>query len=192
MAGLEDLERVDHPDGRREHDDPDPECDQGVVELPVTERPRRLEPQQQGIGGEQQRPEMKVGRSPALRITDPHEAVVEVVLVGGERRTFVFEPLRDYERGVEDRHRHHEQRAEERDRRRGLQDALDGDAGEQEAERERPGVAHEHPGRVEVVTEKRKRGAADDRRQRGGVGAREGRREDRERARGDRHDSGRQ
>ena len=84
MSGLEDLERIDHPNGRSQHDNPDPECDQRVVELPVTERARRLETEQQRVSGEQQRPEMQIRGGPSLREPDPHEAVVEVVLVGRE------------------------------------------------------------------------------------------------------------
>src|SRR2546421_2175324 len=59
MARLEDLERIDDPNGRGEHDNADAERDQRVVELPVAERPRWLETQQQRVGGEQQCPEVQ-------------------------------------------------------------------------------------------------------------------------------------
>ena len=137
----------------------------------MPERARRQEAQLNRVAGEQQRPEVEVRRGPALRVPDPHEAVVEVVVVGAPRRPPVLEPLHDDERRVEDRHRHHEQRPEERDRRGGLQDALDGDRREQEAEREGPRVAHEDLRRVVVVPQERQRRAEDDRCERRRVGA---------------------
>ena len=104
-------------------------------------------------------------------------------MVRAPRRAAVLEPLEHHERRVEDRHGEHEQRRDERDRRGGLEHAVDRQGGEQEAQRERPGVAHEDLRRVVVVEQERQRRAAHDRRQHRGVRAPEGGREDRERRR---------
>src|SRR3712207_8041687 len=61
----------------------------------------------------------------SLREADAHEAVVEVVVVGPPRRPAVLEPLEHHERRVEDRHGEHEQRRHQRDRRGGLEPAVD-------------------------------------------------------------------
>jgi hypothetical protein len=133
---------------------------------------------------------VQVGRRAPLGEPDAHEAVVEVVVVGAERRAAVLEPLEDHERRVEDRHGQHEHRRDEGDRGGRLEQPVERERGEQEAERERARVAHEDLRRVVVVAQEAERGAADDGGQGGRVRAQEGRGEDRERGRGDRHDAG--
>ena len=117
---------------------------------------------------------------------------MEVRLVGGREPLAVLQPSRDDERRVEDRHGEDEQRQEEHDRRRGLEEPLHRDRSEQEAERERAGVAHEDPGREEVVAEEAETGAGDDRREDRRVGLPEREGEDRVRGGGDPAHPGRQ
>jgi hypothetical protein len=137
MAGLEDLQRVDHPHGRGDHDQADAAEEQRALEVPVAARARRHEARKKRVGGHHQRPQVQVRGRPALGEPDAHEPVVEVVVVRAPRRPAVLEALEHHERGVEDRHREHQQRRDEGDRRGRLQDAVDGQGGQQEAERER-------------------------------------------------------
>ena len=89
---------------------------------------------------------------------------MQVLAVGRRDRLSVLEPAGDDEPGVEDRHREHEQRQEQRDSRCRLQEALDGNGRKHEPEQHRPRVAHEDPRRIEVVAEEAEAGAEDDRR----------------------------
>ena len=169
MAVLEDLERVDHPHGGADHEQADGGQQQRVLEVPVAARAGRDEAGEQRVAGHHQRPQVQVGGGAALREADAHEPVVEVVVVGAPRRAAVLEPLEHHERGVEDRHGEHEQRRDQGDRGGRLEHAVDRQRGEQEAQRERPRVAHEDLRRVVVVVQERERGAAHDRRQHRGV-----------------------
>ena len=80
----------------------------------------------------------------------------------------------------------------EDDGRRGLQQALDRDRREDEAEAQRAGVAHEDPRREEVVAEEAEARAGDDRREDRGIGLAEREREDRVRRPGDPAHAGRE
>ena len=131
---------------------------------------------------------MQIRGRASLREADAHEAVVEVVVVGRPRRAPVLQPLQHDEGGVENRHRHHEQRPGQCDRGGRLQHALHGDQREQKSKRERPRVAHEDLRGVVVVAEEAERGAADDGGQHGRISATERDGEQRKRPRGDRHD----
>ena len=95
---------------------------------------------------------------------------MQMRLVGRVDLLPVLQPADDDERRVEDRHGEHEQREEERDRRGGLQEPLDRDGGEDEAEQQRTRVAHEDPCGIEVVAQEADAGAGDDRRHDGRVG----------------------
>ena len=153
-------------------------------------RARRHEAEQDREGRKQSRPQVQVRRGPSLREPDPHEAVVEVVVVGVPRATrrylSRFSTTNDVSRIGTARTSS------------GPTSAIvaavfstpfDRHGREDEAERKRAGIAHEDPCRVVVVRQERERRAADDRRQRGGVDAPEGSRQDREGHRRDRHDS---
>jgi hypothetical protein len=113
--------------------------------------------------------------------------VVEVVVVRIPRRPAVLEALQDHKPGIEDRHGDHQQGCHQGDGGGSLEHALDGDRGEQEAERERAGIAHKDPRRVVVVAEEGERRATDDHRERGRVDAVEGGAEDGERGGRDSH-----
>ena len=190
MAGLEDLERVDDPDRGGDHRYAGDRADDRVRGIPLAPGPRRHEAQQQRVGAHQRRPAVEPEDQPALAEADAQEAVVEVVLVGAERRAPVADPLEDHERGVEDRHGEHQQRGGQGDRGGALQHSLHGQRADGEAEHQCAGVAHEGAGRVEVVTQEGQRRAADDRRHRRDLDALEGDREDGEGQGGDRHQAG--
>ena len=68
---------------------------------------------------------------------------MEVELVSDVQGEAILEPPRDDERRIDDRDREHEQGKEERQQRRCLQEALDGDVGEREAEQGARPIAHE-------------------------------------------------
>ena len=76
-----------------------------------------------------------------------------MVAVGLVHRLAVLEPLGDDERRVEDRYGQDEQREQERCDGGRLQEALDGERAQREAEQQRARVAHEDPGRIEVVAQ---------------------------------------
>ena len=126
-----------------------------------------------------------------LRLREPaaQEAVVQVRLVAFEHVLAVLQPPRDDERRVDDRHGEHEQREEQGDGRRSLQQALHRHGREHEAEQERARVAHEDPRRVEVVAQEAERRAEHDRREDGRIRLPERQRDDRERPARDRGDA---
>ena len=82
--------------------------------------------------------------------------MVRVRLVDGPA---VLHPLEHDERRVQERHGEHDQGHDQRDHGVRLQRALDDRRAEQQAEQQRPAVAHEDRRRVEVVHEEAERGA---------------------------------
>ena len=111
--------------------------------------------------------------------------VVEVPAVGLVDRAPVLEPLRDHEAAVEDRHREHDQREEQRDHGVRLQGAQDGHRGEQVAEQVGARIPHEAGSGRESVPQEAQRGARGGRRQHPRPGAVERQGDDRERGRRD-------
>src|SRR5439155_20092522 len=66
VASLEDLERVNHPDRSGGDRESDTQVDQGVRQIPVAVRPRRDEPHEDRVGGQERCPKMTVGHRPSL------------------------------------------------------------------------------------------------------------------------------
>jgi hypothetical protein len=137
------------------------------------------EPRRERGAGEARAPQPHGDGRAALREADVQEAVVEVAAVGRVDRTVVLQAPGDHERGVHDRHGQDEQRQQEDDGRSGLEQALDGHRREDEAQAEGAGVAHEDPGREEVVAQEPEARAGHDRRQDRGVRLSQREREDR-------------
>ena len=150
----------------------------------------RDEARRQRGAGEERAPRVHVERGPPLREADVREPVMEVRPVRLVERPPVLDPLRQDERRVDDRDREHEQREEQGDGRRRFQEPLHRKRGEDEAEQERAGVAHEDPGRIEVVPQEPEASAGDDRREDRGLRPAERERDHGEGRAGDRADPG--
>ena len=95
---------------------------------------------------------------------------MQVRLIREVERLAVLETPEDDEGRVEDRDGEREEREEEGDGRGRLQEALDRDAREQEAEKQGPRVPHEDPRGIEVVPQEAEADAGDDRREHRGLG----------------------
>ena len=115
--------------------------------------------------GEHRAPAVHVDSGPPLREPDVRETVMEVRAVRLVQRTPVLQPLGEDERRVHDRHGEHDQREEQGDGGRRFQEALHRERRENEAEQERSGVAHEDPGRIEVVAQEPEARSGHDRRE---------------------------
>ena len=135
--------------------------------------------------------------------------VVEMFRIGGERRLSGTQPAHHGQSEVEQRQEHHGDRQDDRheggerplladQRRIDLTGDPDRRGGQQQADEHRPGVAHEDPGRIEVMRQEAEAGAdenRDDERGEVRIGLRRGVARqpvgvDEERASADGHDSG--
>src|SRR3990172_7773931 len=152
-AQLEDLEQDDDVDGRRDGDETDRRDEERRPEVPVAVGAEWHEARREGGARKDGAPGPEVQDRPALREADVGEAVVEVPGVRLVDGLAVLEAFRNHEGRVDDGHGESEQREEQPHRRRRLEQSLDRDRREREAEQHRSGVPHEDPRRVEVVPE---------------------------------------
>src|SRR5512133_1102537 len=154
---LHDLEEVHHVHGGGQGNQPEKRDDERPPWMPLAVLVRADEAKGERCRGERPAPQPDVAGRATLRETDVHEAVVQVLAVRDVHGLSVLEPLRDNERGVDDRHRENEQREEEGHDRRGLQKPLERNRGQHEPEQHRARVAHEDPRGIDVVAQEPER-----------------------------------